>query len=317
MLNGNPFQIRETRPMRIASICILSICAVAKAALAAEVHSLDQVPGALKTPEGKATFSEQMEGTPAPDALGIHLPVALSAKIITDLLIPPDDSNARNFIGAKPWPARPDSYVAIVCTGGAEPLEADPQCAQPRDYDKKQQPLHVYLGVIEVKDGAAPRLVAKSDPVNVTVNWKNSGLPAQPMAVEDAKGAPIVPDRFDRFDLAAYKITPDTLAFGLRGNWFEGYSGGGAEYGSLHLFALEGDVLKPVLSVPMSAYSDVAGEWHKDQTRNHTIKEGSNVLVVSPHAVDLHFDLSVKNRSGHWQRLYRWSKTAGVYQPLN
>ncbi len=297
-----------------AIICLLPFGFVLPA-VAAEVHSLDKVPGQIKTPEGKAYFSEQMEGKPSPDGLGVKLPANLPAKTISDLLVPPGDHNAANIIGAKPWPARPDTYVAIVCTGGAEPWEYEPRCAQPQDSDKKQEPLHVYVGVIEMKDGGAPRLVAKSDSVEAGVNWAKSGLPREPMDAEDAKGATVQPQGFDRFDLAAYKIAPDTLAFGLRGNWTESYSGGGASFSSLTLFAIEADRLKPILSVPMSAYSDTAGDWHKNGTRDHTIKDGSNLLVVTPHAVDQHYDLAVKSRSGHWQRLYRWSKAAAAYQP--
>ncbi len=298
------------------AICLSFLC-LAAPAMSAEVHSLDQVPSQIKTPEGKAVFQQRMEGTPAPDALGVKLPANLPAKTITDLLVPRSDSDTANLIGAKPWPARPDSFVAIVCTGGSEPMGYDPKCAEPQDYDKKQQPLRVYLGVIEVKDGAPARLVAKSDPVDVAVSWSKSGLPAQPMAADDAHGAPIKPEGFDRFDLAAYRLTPATLAFGLRGAWSESYSGGGASFGSLHLFALDGDKLSPVLSAPMYAYSDVAGDWHKDQTRDHTVKDSANVLLVSPHLTDGHFDLTIKNRSGHWQRVYRWSTTASAYRAAN
>jgi hypothetical protein len=165
-----------------------------------------------------------------------------------------------------------------------------------------------------MKDGEAGRLLAKGGPFNGAVSWKDSGLPAEPMDADDS-GAEINPETFDRFDLAAYKIAPDTLAFGLRGAWAESYSGGGASFGSLYLFAPEGDRLKPILAVPMSAYKDVAGDWHKDQTRDHQINDGANLIVVSPHSTDQHFDLTVKGRTGHWQRLFRWSKAADAYKP--
>jgi hypothetical protein len=295
-----------------AIICI-SFLALTQPAWAETAHSLDQVPGKLKTPEGKATFDQQMNGAPAPDGLGVHLPANLSAKTITDLLVPADDKAPRNLIGAKPWPARPNFYIAIACTGG-EPADGDPQCARASD-DAGKPPLHVYLGVIEIKDGDAAHLVAKSAAFDGGVSWKDSGLPDEPMDADDTKGAEIKPQSFNRFDLASYKIAPDTLAFGLRGNWTESYSGGGASFESLNLFALDGDRLKPILAVPMSAYKDVAGDWHKDQTRDHQISDGANLLVVSPHSTDQHFDLVVKGRTGRWQRLFRWSKAADAYVP--
>ena len=175
--------------------------------------------------------------------------------------------------------------------------------------------LHVYLGVIEMKAGSAPRLIARTGSVVTPVNWADSGLSRAPMAADDVKDSTILPDSYDRFDLAVYKLAPDVPAFGLRGAWMESYSGGGASFGSLALFALNGDTLTPVLSAPMSAYSDVAGAWHKDQTRDHTITDMANVLIVSKNVSDGRFDLLLKNRRGQWQRTFRWSKTAERYQP--
>jgi hypothetical protein len=284
-------------------------------AWAETVHSLDRVEKNLKTPEAKKFFSEQMEGKPAPDLLGIHLPAVLPDSAITGLLVPPGDSAKRNLIGAKPWPVRPDLYVAIACTGGAEPYSPnEPRCARSPG-DEKEPPLHVYLGVIEAKDGSAPHLVAASDPVDCAMDWSKSGLPRQPMAADDTKDGIIVPQSFDRFDLARYKIAAEQPAFGLRGGWTESYSGGGANFTGLCLFTTEGDKLKQVLAVPMSAYSDVAGDWHKNQTRDHDITDAANVLIVSSNSTDGHFDLIVKGPAkGRQQRVFQWSKAGGAYQ---
>ncbi|HET7413541.1 MAG TPA: hypothetical protein VFJ18_12865, partial [Pararhizobium sp.] len=70
----------------------------------------------------KAFVSQQSQGTPAPDRLGIHLPAALSADAITHLLLPAGDSAPRGLVGAKPWSVGHGLYLAIVCTGG-EPFD--------------------------------------------------------------------------------------------------------------------------------------------------------------------------------------------------
>jgi len=275
------------------------------------VHSLDQVPRHLKTPEARETFREQIVGKSAPDRLGTHLPAALPADAIARLLVPAGDRAAATVVGAKPW--RSDLFAAIVCTGGAPPFDPKaPQCSRP-DPGSKQPPLHVYVGVIEIKDGA-PRLVAKSGPVDCAMTWNDSGLPRQPLAADDAKDAPIAPDSIDRFDLAPYTIAPGQTAFGLRGAWSESYSGGGASYTGLCLFAAEGGEFKQVLAVPMSAYADIAGDWHKDGTRDHDITDAGNVLLISGHATHGHFDVTVKNRKGPWRRTFRWSQAAGAYR---
>lgn len=280
-------------------------------ASAETVHSLDQVPGHLKTPEARETFREQIAGKPAPDRLGTHLPAALPAEAIKRLLVPEGDQAAATVVGAKP--RRSELFAAIVCTGGAPPLDPQaPQCGR-ADPGSKEPPLHVYVGLIDT-EGGTPKLVAKSGPVDCAMNWNDSGLPRQPMAADDAKAAAIAPDSIDRFDLAPYTIAPGQTAFGLRGSWSESYSGGGASYTGLCLFAAEGAELKQVLAVPMSAYADVAGDWHKDGTRDHDITDAGNVLLISSHATRGHFDVTVKNRKGPWRRTFRWSQAAGAYR---
>lgn len=295
-------------------LVIGALLLVAQPAWAETVHSLDQVPRQLKTPEAKKFFSEQIQGKPAPDLLGTQLPATLPANAITGLLVPRDNTAKPNLIGAKPWPVQPDLYVAIVCTGGTEPYDPkEPRCARSPN-DDKEPPLLVYLGAIAAKPGVAPSLVAASGPVDCAMNWRKTNLPRQPMAADDSKDGVIKPDSFERFDLARYKIGPDQTAFGLRGAWMESYSGGGANFTGLCLFAIDGNRLKQVLAAPMSAYSDVAGDWHKDGTRDHDITDAANVLVVTPQVTEGHFDLIVKARTGGKQQVYRWAKAAGAYR---
>ena len=306
--------------MRKALVCLvlaIQVTAVwAPASRAQTAHSLDQVPSLLKTPESKSIYAEQMQGTPAPDRLGVHLPAGLTAQQMTALLLPADSTAKLNVVGAKPLPGQADRFVAIVCTGGDIPTGPnDLLCTRDRG-DDAAAPLLAYLGMIEAKAGAAPRLIAKPVLVDGMVDWRDTALPSAPDALDDAKGDQIPPDSFDGFDLAPYKIAPDQIAFGLRGGWMDAYSGGGGEYSALYLFAVVDGAVKRILAVPMSAFKDVAGDWHKDGTRDHEITEGANVLIVSTHSTDGHFDLLLKSRTGRWQRMYRWSTESGTYHSV-
>lgn len=293
--------------------CIVAL-ALTQPSLAETVRSLDQVPGQLKTPEAKKFFREQMEGKPAPDLLGTHLPPMLPASTVAALLVPADDHGKVHLVGAKPWPVSPDLYVAIVCTGGEEPFSSgEPRCA--RSGAANSAPLHVYLGLIAARKETAPTVLAASGPVDCAMDWRDSSLPRQPMAADDAKDGIIPPDSFESFDLAHFRIAPDQLAFGVRGGWMEGYSGGGANFTGLCLFTRDGQRLKQVLAVPMSAYSDIAGDWHKNGTRDHDITDAANVLIVSPRRTDEHFDLIVKDGAGPERQVFRWSKATGAYRP--
>lgn len=267
-------------------------------ARAATVHSLDQVTGRLKTSEGKSVWRQQMAGKPGPDGLGVRLPTGLSASAIAAVLLPAGDRRTPSIIGAKPWPGQPGRLVAIVCTGAAAFDASAPVCRRPDD--EKGAPMRAYLGVIEAKRGQPPHLVARSGPVDGKIDW-NSDMPA-PEAGSEGGGIPL-PTSVIGFDLAPFQIAPGQPAFGLRAAWDYGYAGGFANYQALYLFAIEGGQLRQVLASPMSAFEDIAGEWHKDGTRDHQITDDANILVVTPHRTAGHFDLIVKAKD--WDPMAR------------
>jgi hypothetical protein len=297
---------------RALLLAIAAIFCITSAAVKTAT-SLDKVPGLLKTPEGKKVFREQMAGRPAPDKLGLSLPAGLTDKDITGLLIP--GSNAPlNTIGAKPLASQPDLYIAIVCTGGDLPTTVyDTRCAQSQTSEVKPS-LQITLGLIEVKPGAPPHLAAKPLVVDLGVDWGHADLSSAPDALGDATGDTIRPDEIDGFDLAPYRIALATPAFGVRGSWMDGYSGGMASYSALYLFAVIDGALKQVFATPMSAYKDIAGDWNKDGTRQHDITDTANVLVISTHQTDGYFNLILKSRSGRAHRLFRWSAIASAYR---
>jgi hypothetical protein len=282
-------------------------------ALAQTVKSLDQIPGALKTPEAKEVFATQMQGKPEPDGLGLKLPATLDATTLTKLLVPASDTATLNAVGAKALPGQADIFVALVCTGGDIPVrDTDTRCERTRD-DK--QALRVHLGLVEAKAGAAPRLLATPLEIDGRIDWRKSGLPSAPDALDETADGMILPDRFERFDLAAYRIAPDIRAFGLRGAWFDGYAGGMGVHRALYLFAPIDGALRQVWAAPMSAYKDLAGDWNKDGTRQHHVTDGAKVLSVAATRTDGYFDLVVKRRNGKGAQTYKWSPASGSYRP--
>ena len=62
----------------------------------------------------------------------------------------------------------------------------------------------------------------------------------------------------------------------------------------------------------MLAFTDFAGDWNKGGSRQHEIHEGANVIVVSDHLSDGHFDLMVWSRLTRRGRLFRWQPAAGA-----
>ncbi len=282
------------------------------AARAQTVHSLSEVPGALTTPDGRSTFARQMAGAAAPDPLGLKLPAAITASAVAALLLPAGDAAPLNAVGAKPLPGATDLYVAMACTGGDVPTKPEDARCTAYSGDAAVKSLKVYVGLLRMEPGAAPTLAARPVAVDSKADWRDTDLPDAPDVLGDAGGDAIPATAFSGFDLAPYVIAPGVRAFGLRGTWTDGYSGGMAEYGALYLFAANGGALKQVFTAPMSEYRDIAGDWHKDQTRDHQITDLADVLIVTPYSTDGHFDLLLHRRGGKESAVFRWS--SGIYR---
>lgn len=288
---------------------------LAGAAHGQTVHSLDRVPAALKTPEAKAAFAQQIEGQPAPDSLGVRLAPALSAAQIESLLVPAGDTSPVSVVGARAMPGQPGVYVAIVCTGGHAPGPSDDKTCDQTDVGAPHPDMRVYVGLIQTIAGAPPRLLAKPAQLDGRVDWRDTLLGDAPDGADDAGGGVLTPDDITGFDLAPYVIAPGQRAFGLSGEWNVGYAGGGAQYRALYLFAVEDGVVTQILATPMSFSKMLAGDWHKDGTRDHDLSEGANVIVVTSQLTGGHFDLLQKARGGGASRRFKWSAATKRYEP--
>ncbi len=203
--------------------------------------------------------------------------------------------------------------MALVCTGrdgaGNKGLEGCSGSSDP--------PLHAYLAVIALQAEDRPTLVAPAIRVDPAIDWQGSLLPSSPEAVENGDAKAATRRRpTTGWTLPPYRITPDTPAFGLRASWSDSYAGGFGWHSALFLYAMVGGMLRPVLSVPVLALTDSAGDWNTDGTRQHDVEEGANVLVVTSHLVDGYFDLLVRNRLTRRKRLFRWNEATGAYRPV-
>ena len=174
--------------------------------------------------------------------------------------------------------------------------------------------MHVYVGLIQAPAGAPPRVLAKPAELDGKVNWQDTLLGDAPDALEDAKDGLLIPDDITSFDLAPYVIAPGQRAFGLLGTWSVGYAGGGAQFGALYLFAVADGAVTQILATPMSFSKTIAGDWHKDGTRDHDVTEGANVLVVTKRMTNGHFDLLQKSRTEKASRVFKWSAIARRYE---
>ncbi|MCD9126891.1 hypothetical protein [Luteimonas fraxinea] len=292
---------------RRPALALLLLCLATAPAFAQRAKSLDAVPALLKSPEAKAVWAEQMDGRPAPDHLGTRELAGLDAGTLRRLLVPDVADDRIVLLGARRWAQHPGHVVALVCYRDDAPhnASAEPSC---ETGDTAQ-----VIGVLRAGDAGDAQLVARLR-LDEGIAWPLlSWGGEQPLRMEEA-GASAIPERWERFDLAAYRLSSGAPALGLRGGWSEGYAGGGAFYSALYLFELRGDTLKQVFGAEMSMYRDIAGSWNDDGTREHDIEEWAGVLIVEPSAHHGYQDLRLRERGGRGGDLYRWSPAAHGYR---
>lgn len=293
-----------------------------------KVPSLGQVPELIQNKGGLEQYREQMGGVPKPDGLGTALPPGFTANEIARQLAPKEKPSLATLIGAKAWPYRANTYIAIACFArGQQEYDSDkrsnkgPSCSKYYDpsreggggyYDKP-----VYLGVFEYKPGdQKPALIASyGKALDVKTSWKSSKLegPQGKFNVPDSSESDLMPEEYSKFDFAPYKLAEGDTAIGLRVGWNDGYAGGTGYFEALSLFKIEGSRLINVLSQPIYYYQDLAGSWHKDGTRNHEFHESQNVLSVLPTKTEGYSDLQMRTLHSKWTKVFKWNKTTSSY----
>lgn len=284
------------------------------------VPSLDKARGAIQTEDARRMYDGQMSGAPQPDRLGVALPDGFTRDFLVQQLAPGLDPKRLLVAGVKPWGQRPGTFVAMVCLASTPERAArlikfgGGECADLSSDDDKNG---AWFGVFGTTPGKAPTLLARTDgPVKTPTDWRNTNIDLpQDLATEDAN-APLLsmPTEWKHFDLAAYKIAPGAVAFGVRAGWSEGYSGGGANFEALYLFHIDGPTLRVVFAQPMSFFKSIAGDWHPDGTRDHDMSDASNILVVLPEKTDGYFDLQLRQQGGKWRKTLKWSAVERGYR---
>ncbi|HTA65371.1 MAG TPA: hypothetical protein VK753_07695, partial [Xanthomonadaceae bacterium] len=237
---------------------------------------------------------------------------------------PGRDASLATLVGVKAWPYRPDTWIAIVClapdrahfqqdmsySSGKPVCQADSEGGGEGDYTPKE----VHLAVLGYRPPDQPPhlLASYGKPLDVKVGWQETSLEG-PMWNEN-DGA-VAPYGYDRFDFAAYRISPTQTAFGVRVSWSESYAGGGADFMGILLFVQDGDRLRNILAEPIYYMKNLAGDWHKDGTRSHDIEEGQAAIVMLPHQTHGHFDLRISTSQPKSRLDFAWDDRDGRYVP--
>lgn len=113
-------------------------------------------------------------------------------------------------------------------------------------------------------------------------------------------------------DFGPYDLTPDRHMFGIRTSFEEWYGGGGATFETLSIFRIDGDVLVPVLDVPVSVQKMTAGDWNSDGSRQHDLCQAYVGLFPRARGTSM-ADLVLRPPKTRTGIEYRWDSTRRAY----
>lgn len=279
-------------------------------AFATTVQNLDAVPGVIQHTEGKQIFAEQMAGATPAKGFG-ELPQGLSENQWIGWVAPNENPNNLILTGAKAW-GKEGKYIGIACfadnqaDAGLAKKYADNTC--PENYNNGRAN-KLYLGVFSWQNQQLQPIARSEKPLNQISAWNK----AAEKESDDESVRPLA--YYTKLDLAPYRIAPDTLAFGVRGGYSDAYSGGGAFYEVLELYTIKDSKIINVFSDLVYYYSDIAGDWNKDGTRQHDISESKYILKLRSAKTQGFYDLEVVNLQDKSSQIFHWSESLQQYVP--
>ncbi|EKW1655695.1 hypothetical protein [Citrobacter freundii] len=279
-------------------------------AFATTVQNLDAVPGVIQHTEGKQIFAEQMAGATPAKGFG-ELPQGLSENQWIGWVAPNENPNNLILTGAKAW-GKEGKYIGIACfadnqaDAGQAKKYADNTC--PENYNNGRAN-KLYLGVFSWQNQQLQPVARSEKPLNQISAWNK----AAEKESDDESVRPLA--YYTKLDLAPYRIAPDTLAFGVRGGYSDAYSGGGAFYEVLELYTIKDSKIINVFSDLVYYYSDIAGDWNKDGTRQHDISESKYILKLRSAKTQGFYDLEVVDLQDKSSQIFHWSESLQQYVP--
>ena len=279
-------------------------------AFATTVQNLDAVPGAIQHTEGKQIFAEQMAGATPAKGFG-ELPQGLSENQWIGWVAPNENPNNLILTGPKAW-GKEGKYIGVACfadnqaDAGQAKKYADNTC--PENYNNGRAN-KLYLGVFSWQNQQLQPIARSEKPLNQISAWNK----AAEKESDDESVRPLA--YYTKLDLAPYRIAPDTLAFGVRGGYSDAYSSGGAFYEVLELYTIKDSKIINVFSDLVYYYSDIAGDWNKDGTRQHDISESKYILKLRSAKTQGFYDLEVVNLQDKSSQIFHWSESLQQYVP--
>ncbi|TYQ30073.1 hypothetical protein [Pseudanabaena sp. UWO310] len=280
------------------------------------LHSLDELPKIFENKYELTNYLEDLSGITKFDDLGTNLSLGLTSKDIARMIAPHEDAELAIAVSTKAFPHRLNSYIVIACFARTKSeynrvKAVTRRTCRKKDYGRDDV---VYLGLIEYDPiKSKSNLIAKS--LENQINWDFTTY-KQFRSLDRLNIDHLPRGDYEHFDFAPFKISDAQTAFGLRVTHSEIYSGGHGYFEDLALFIVDNNRIVNIFSEPMYFNKNIAGAWNKNGTRQHSLYEDENVLVVLPSQTDGYYDLQIKSLHSDWQRAFFWNASQKRYLPF-
>lgn len=310
------------------TILVFSLLFFSPLMSAKTVQSLDKVAGQIKSKEITQQYDNQMNGTPMPDEFGYLTREDERVQTLLDLLAPNAKRENLGQVSLRKW--RDNQYIAVICQN-SDPIkhydwndnsrysECRTQYSEKGDNPVEQ----ITLAIITLNAEGKPMLLAEpyteryayAPEGDFRINLISDNLDKLQFTLYN-HAENLVVGELDRLDFANYQLNKQMRAFGVRFVANVGYSGGGASNQSMALFSIIDGKLKPILNVPTYSFSDIAGEWNEDGTRQHDVNSTEYILMISSKQHDGFNDIiwHETNNKKPEKKTFRWDNKAQYYK---
>jgi hypothetical protein len=268
-----------------------------------KADSIDQSKSHIKTEQGRKIWQSEMEGKDS-HALTAHLPDGLTQDELSrlvfnkpyDQMLKMKDQDVFQRLGAIKHPGREGLYIGAGSVEHFQGLQGSgPEYAG------------IEIVVFKMPAPHKPEIVARTTQPMAFVN-------GHPTPTSKSTDEDNLEDQLVSFDRAVFKIAPDKYAFGLRLSHNDMYAGGGGQVHFLHLFTVDNGQIAQVFGSPIYDYQLIAGDWNKDQTRQHFTYEDNYALSIESTTTNGYNDLLlVQTLSGKQRCRFAWSDKSKSY----
>ncbi|MFB2537786.1 MULTISPECIES: hypothetical protein [unclassified Acinetobacter] len=295
-------------------ILTATLCLASPLLMAKTVNNLGEIENQLQGKDIQWDYAKHMNGESRDGFASLSRDSRQQQSITTLLKLIGHDPELKrlSLLGVKVWQGQ--QYIVIACS--KKQTMSNKELASQQAYDECDADLALLtLAVVQQDQQGQWQLLAKPYQEHFSDDMSQDDIQKSAFAITTIIEDGLLIGQLDRFDTAAYQLNAQTRAFGVRYSTSTGYAGGGASRQNITLFAMIDGELRPVFSDSSYQYSDIAGNWNEDGTRQHDIEQTNVIFSMSKQQHNGFFDIiSQQQGNPKSKTVFQWNPKLKYYQ---